>query len=325
MSEMKHAAAGYICNCGNDGWMDGVEHIPPKWTIPPMSQREMRPLAITDHIMQGYLTTMVNWMSNGESKVIVHFGIDRRGRIVQFHPVNRVGRHVSGIYSPLSKIVQREGQHSGTTGANGYTIGIEHEGCAVDPRPAYTVPADLIYSKTNPWPEPMVASSIRVKQWCFDNVPSLGLPSRDTVIGHYEIDARNRPDDPAPSTDRTIWPVERMLRFITKPIDPPKQEPPKETKKMSNAYIVQAGDTLGAIAREFDTTVAALAELNGLANPNVIQKGWVLRTRPEAPQPVLIGGGTVEKPDVRIAKAQSGVIRRALDILDADLDKVSAV
>ncbi|MCW5849807.1 MAG: LysM peptidoglycan-binding domain-containing protein, partial [Anaerolineae bacterium] len=38
-------------------------------------------------------------------------------------------------------------------------------------------------------------------------------------------------------------------------------------------YIVQAGDTLGAIAAHNGTTVAVLASLNGLTNPNLIYVG----------------------------------------------------
>ena len=38
-------------------------------------------------------------------------------------------------------------------------------------------------------------------------------------------------------------------------------------------YVVQAGDTLGAIAARYGTTVAALASLNGLTNPNLIYVG----------------------------------------------------
>src|SRR5690606_24650544 len=78
---------------------------------------------------------------------------------------------------------------------------------------------NVTWSKSNPWPEPMIAASIRVKQWCFANVPSLGQPSRDTIIGHFEIDARNRPDDPAPGSNRDIWPAARMVGFATQRID----------------------------------------------------------------------------------------------------------
>ncbi|HXH05818.1 MAG TPA: LysM peptidoglycan-binding domain-containing protein [Vicinamibacterales bacterium] len=42
-------------------------------------------------------------------------------------------------------------------------------------------------------------------------------------------------------------------------------------------YVVEAGDTLGAIANRFGTTVRAIAELNGIADPSRLQIGQVLR------------------------------------------------
>jgi putative chitinase len=41
----------------------------------------------------------------------------------------------------------------------------------------------------------------------------------------------------------------------------------------STTYVVQPGDTLSRIAQRFNTTVAALAQLNGIVNPNRIQVG----------------------------------------------------
>lgn len=41
-------------------------------------------------------------------------------------------------------------------------------------------------------------------------------------------------------------------------------------------YTVQKGDTLSHIAKEYNTTVAALVAANGIANPNKIFVGQVL-------------------------------------------------
>lgn len=41
----------------------------------------------------------------------------------------------------------------------------------------------------------------------------------------------------------------------------------------ANVYVVQPGDTLSAIARRYNTTVATLAQLNGIVNANSIQVG----------------------------------------------------
>ena len=42
-------------------------------------------------------------------------------------------------------------------------------------------------------------------------------------------------------------------------------------------YVVQAGDTLGEIAAQFNTTVAAIAQLNGITNPSRIFPGQELQ------------------------------------------------
>lgn len=44
----------------------------------------------------------------------------------------------------------------------------------------------------------------------------------------------------------------------------------------TGVYVVQAGDTLGTIARRFDTTVAQLVQLNNLTNPDRIAVGQKL-------------------------------------------------
>lgn len=48
------------------------------------------------------------------------------------------------------------------------------------------------------------------------------------------------------------------------------------TQGQSNAYTVQAGDTLSGIAAKFGTTWQALAQKNGLENPNVIYVGQTM-------------------------------------------------
>ena len=52
-------------------------------------------------------------------------------------------------------------------------------------------------------------------------------------------------------------------------------------------YRVRAGDTLSGIASRYGTTVATLASLNGISNPNLIQVGQVIK---------LPGGGSTPAP-----------------------------
>ncbi|MEE9277715.1 MAG: LysM peptidoglycan-binding domain-containing protein, partial [Dehalococcoidia bacterium] len=53
------------------------------------------------------------------------------------------------------------------------------------------------------------------------------------------------------------------------------------------SYVVAPGDTLGSIASAFGTTVAAIVDLNGIANPDAIFVGQVFRIA-RSPAPTLL-------------------------------------
>ncbi len=61
---------------------------------------------------------------------------------------------------------------------------------------------------------------------------------------------------------------------------------------MAVTYTVQSGDTLGAIAQRYKTTVERLVELNNLSNPNMIQVGQVLVIDDQADGGALTGNDT---------------------------------
>lgn len=55
---------------------------------------------------------------------------------------------------------------------------------------------------------------------------------------------------------------------------------------MNNTYTVKAGDTLSAIAKKYNTTVAKLALLNNIQNVNLIRVGQVLTVSERVSNPV---------------------------------------
>ncbi len=67
-------------------------------------------------------------------------------------------------------------------------------------------------------------------------------------------------------------------------------------------YVVRRGDTLGSIARRFNTTISALMQLNGITNPDRIYVGQRLRV----PSSSGGGTGTPTKP-VRIKFPTGGI------------------
>ena len=64
-----------------------------------------------------------------------------------------------------------------------------------------------------------------------------------------------------------------------------------------DTYTVMAGDTLSGIAEKFGTTYQALAELNGIDDPNVIHVGQIIKLTGSATPPAQSGSYTVQSGD----------------------------
>lgn len=90
------------------------------------------------------------------------------------------------------------------------------------------------------------------------------------------------------ANDLTNWHIIYAGQSLIIPGRTAVQTPDPETSNL-DTYVVRPGDTLIQIALRFETTPAALAYLNGIANPSNIYAGQVLRLTGEAPPPS--GGG----------------------------------
>lgn len=83
------------------------------------------PIAVVNHIMQGYHQTALEWSRQGHYGASWHFTIARDGRVWQHLDLNDGGYH-AGIgrnRTPSWKLWKGHDFN-----INGYTIGIEHEG-----------------------------------------------------------------------------------------------------------------------------------------------------------------------------------------------------
>ncbi|GAB3873730.1 hypothetical protein GCM10029964_014480 [Kibdelosporangium lantanae] len=65
--------------------------------------------------------------------------------------------------------------------------------------------------------------------------------------------------------------------------DPGTPPPPPAPDPGGDTYTVRIGDTLSGIASKYGTTWQELQRLNGIANPNLIFPGQILRIRGDAP------------------------------------------
>lgn len=99
-------------------------------------------------------------------------------------------------------------------------------------------------------------------------------------------------DTPQPTTvSTTPLPFMPPTRAPDAPIHTPTPDPPRvlpTPRTEPETYTVQASDTLGEIARRFNTSLEALIEANQLANPDLLYVGQVLlipAPTPQAPGP----------------------------------------
>ena len=113
--------------------------------------------------------------------------------------------------------------------------------------------------------------------------------------------------------------VLRLPGGSSTPAPAPVTPPPAPSS--GGSYTVKSGDTLSGIASRYGTTVSALAQLNGISNPNLIYVGQVLRlpNGVSGPGPVTPTNPTPGPTTGGISKAQLLQIMPNLSSAKADL------
>ena len=98
-----------------------------------------------------------------------------------------------------------------------------------------------------------------------------------------------------PTGGTTPPPATSMPATVARPATSVPSTPPPGGQ---TTYVVQPGDTLNSIARRFGTTTSAIAQANGIVNPNLIFVGQVLviPTGGSVPQPTAIPGQPTVPP-----------------------------
>ena len=182
------------------GWMPGVRRIETShFGYTDLPRGGMRPIAVVNHVAQGYVRTLDDWARRGVN-VSPHFGITRAGEVHQYVGIFDAGYH-AGRLDPGHPPTWRRYRQG--VNPNRYTIGIEFEGFSAVPTYGY----DYVYEQARPWPEPMVEAGIDVHRWIFRQIDI--EPSSDSVIGHSEIAPLSRANDPGP-----CWPRARILEAL---------------------------------------------------------------------------------------------------------------
>ncbi len=99
---------------------------------------------------------------------------------------------------------------------------------------------------------------------CGDKIGFMG-DTGNSYGAHLHFEVRNTSDyrvDPAQYIDNDLPNLQQ-----------------EDDDKSYDVYVVQSGDTLYAIAQDFDTTIDELVRLNGIENPNLIFVGQELKVR----------------------------------------------
>lgn len=140
---------------------------------PNFSSRDTyKPEAIVIHIMAGTLVGTDSWFQSKTSSVSAHYGIGLNGEIHQYVQEDKAAWHAGVVTNPSWKLLKPD------INPNKYTIGIEHEG-----------QLDTVWT-----PEMKKASAGLIADIC----SRWSIPiDRDHIIGHYQINAVNRPNCPA--------------------------------------------------------------------------------------------------------------------------------
>jgi LysM repeat protein len=73
-------------------------------------------------------------------------------------------------------------------------------------------------------------------------------------------------------------------------------------------YVVKPGDTLSKIAKQYGTTTAVLARMNGIKNPNKIYVGQKLKVPCAVPQPLPVVVPPADPPVVIVEPAKPPVV-----------------
>ena len=181
------------------GWMPAVERvITPEGTYWPSGA--FQPLAVMNHIMQGYQATMIRWAEgNPTVEKSAHFTISRGGRIVQHVSVYDMSWAAGAPCSATWALLPPD--YAGSV--NRLVVNIEHEGFSTPPAYAY----DNVYDSSHPWPQAMVDASIAVNAWI---AAEFGLEANfNTIMGHRDTDACTRALDPG-----AAWPQAAVVAAV---------------------------------------------------------------------------------------------------------------
>ena len=166
-------------------------------------RRRRIPEMIVNHISEGSISSMISWFTSpNNNQSSAHFGVSKKGEIYQFVKIEDcawANGLTSGIENATSELVLKKGKD---VSPNWYSVSIEHEGVWAETKGALT-------------PEQLEATKMLHKYIIAYVKDKYGYeiePSRKTIVGHFEIDKKERPNCPG-----QLFPFQEIIDFLTEP------------------------------------------------------------------------------------------------------------
>jgi N-acetyl-anhydromuramyl-L-alanine amidase AmpD len=179
-----------------------------------------KPVAIVHHICEGSLTGTDSWFSSPQSKASAHFCIGKNGEIHQYVDVNDAA-WANGLMQDIDTSISWLAKcWNDNMNPNLVTVSIEFEGKhSEDPTGFYH------------FTEEQIRACIALDAWLCETLNI--TPSKETIIGHFQIDGVTRANCPGPN-----FPFER----IVKALQPEKIEwnPADEVQKLMDRGILDS-------------------------------------------------------------------------------------
>jgi N-acetyl-anhydromuramyl-L-alanine amidase AmpD len=181
-----------------EDWMPGAKKVVTAAT----SARTSEPEGIVFHVIQGYMSTMLDWAAERPKAVhqsSYHFGIDKAGGLIQFCPISQRAWHSGRVPDPVAAAALWSLYRPGIN-PNDYTVGIAAEGMS-----------------ETAWNDAQHATAIDILRWLESEWMDV---NDETVIGHRDLDPVSRKHDPGENWDKA-W----LLAHVV---------PPEESSDLNN-------------------------------------------------------------------------------------------
>lgn len=164
------------------------------------SRRNRIPKIIVEHISEGSMASMINWFTSPNNKdSSAHFGVSKKGEIYQFVAIEDcawANGLTSGIENATAELVLKRG---GSINPNWYSVSIEHEGIWSETQGKLTSEQFEATKELHRY----------IIEYIKDKYGYVIEPSRKTIIGHFEIDRKQRPNCPG-----QLFPFREIIDYL---------------------------------------------------------------------------------------------------------------